>query len=147
MLAYRLILMIFSAVWNSGRSSILTIHNCVMYPVVARWLASGRMTKLGVDLATAFGIDAASSTDGWKEWNASTVSSGINECLGQYCQKNGCRQAPDDRSSWSESQCVFQESTPDYPRGGLCARDPSDFCSSVADVSNLSADLGGPGVR
>ncbi|KAF2165541.1 hypothetical protein M409DRAFT_55914 [Zasmidium cellare ATCC 36951] len=64
--------------WNSTYSG-YTLHNCMVYPIVAQMWNDGNLTAEGIDIAKYYGIRNDTDTPMY------TGSPGIQDCFNDYC--------------------------------------------------------------
>ena len=131
---------------GSAFSTLDTLHNCMMYPVIANQYFSGSLSKETAQLADSLGI-------GKEQWPLSSISSNITKtivtCLDDYCKSLQDCSVPQQNQTFYD---YFDSRLSLGPRGPFffeLAPDQVDLPFDLCDDFPVSVnqDIGGIGVR
>ena len=130
----------------SAFSSLHTLHNCMMYPVVADQYSQGNLTQNIVDLARTLGIEKSI----WPSTVSSNIADTIGNCLSDYCNTlEGCMNAArsyeyDEGNNGTADNFLNHTGTFYYSLDPGYSYSSFDLCEYLP--ASVNQDIGGIGV-
>ena len=133
---------------ESAFSTLETLHNCMMYPLIADQYAKNNLSSEIVQLAKSFGIEKGQ----WPSPVSTNITKTIGSCLDAYCNSTSLPGCYYELQQYTETDDGAIASTSKNFTGSFYFRiDPNksgtdfDLCSYLP--ASVNQDIGGIGVR